>query len=310
MILTIVLVLLSTLLLVSGYFFTLACYRKNIFGNKQIGETPTLSGYQIEKMLDGKEWLDAQNVETVCYYARKSISLAAQLIRNKNSKKVAVLVHGYRAGTENFACIAKHYFDMGFSILLPDQRAHGNSEANFITFGYEESTDMFFWTRYIQHAFGSDVSIIFHGVSMGAATVAMMNELPLSKSIKGLIVDCGYTSATEIFEYILKKDFKVTKILAKPIIKTASLISEAIADFPFDECEPVKAVQQAKIPMLFIHGTEDKFVPCEMGVEMYETCSSDVKDLLLVEGAGHAMSYLTDSKAYEERLDAFLSKIM
>ncbi|MBO5178988.1 MAG: alpha/beta hydrolase [Clostridia bacterium] len=310
MIFTIGLLLLATLLVVSSYFFVLACCRKNIFGNKRIGESPILSGYQIEKMLDGKEWLDAQNVEKVHYYTRNELSLSAKLIRN-NSKKVAVLVHGYRSDSKSFACIARHYFeDLGYSVLLPDQRAHGESKGKFITFGSKECVDMFFWTRYIQQTFGNDVSIVFHGVSMGAATVAMMNELHLSKCIKGIVVDCGYTSAREIFQYILIKDFHIPKFLAKPVIKTASLISEAIADFPFDECEPIKAVQQAKIPMLFIHGTEDKFVPCEMGVQMYEACTSEHKDLLLVEGAGHAMSYLTDTVKYEKYLDEFLNKIM
>lgn len=296
---------------VSFYFFNLASYRKNIFRNKKIGETPTLSGCQFEKMLDAKEWLEAQKIETVHYYARKGNSLTARIIRNENSKNVAVLVHGYRADPKNFACIARHYFeDLGYSILLPDQRAHGDSDGKFITFGYEESTDMFFWSRYLQHAFGNDISIVYHGVSMGAATVAMMPEMHLPKCIKGLIADCGYTSATEIFQYILKKDFHIPHFLALPIIKMASLISEVIADFPFDECEPVEAVKKAKIPMLFIHGTEDKFVPWEMGAEMYNACGSNEKDLLLVDGAGHSMSYLTDTKLYEERLDAFLSKVM
>lgn len=312
MIFTIALVFLITLLLVSGYFFLFACYRKPLFGSKKIGETPNLTGYQMERLLDDIEWLEAQNIENVHYYARKGVSLSARLIRNKSSeKKVAVLVHGYRSTPQNFACIARHYFEeLGYALLIPDQRAHGESDGRFITFGYEESTDMFFWARYIQHTFGSDVAIVYHGVSMGAATVAMMPEMHLPKCIKGLIVDCGYTSATEIFEYILKKDFNVPKILAKPILKVASLISEVVADFPFEECDTVEAVKKAKIPMLFIHGTKDKFVPSEMSVEMYEACSSDVKDLLLVEGAGHAMSYLTDSKLYEERLDGFLSKVM
>ncbi|MBR4110228.1 MAG: alpha/beta hydrolase [Clostridia bacterium] len=311
MIITIALVFLITLLLVSGYFFLFACYRKPLFGSKKIGETPNLTGYQMERLLDDIEWLEAQNIETVHYYARKVVSLSARLIRNKNSKKIAVLVHGYRSTPQKFACIARHYFEeLGYSLLLPDQRAHGESDGRFITFGYEESTDMFFWARYIQHTFGSDVKIVYHGVSMGAATVAMMPEMHLPRCIKGLIVDCGYTSAKEIFQYILKKDFHIPKFLAIPVIKTVSLISETFADFPFDECEPVEAVKKAKIPMLFIHGKEDKFVPCEMGIEMYEACACNEKDLLLIEGAGHAVSHLTDSKTYEEGLDGFLSKVM
>lgn len=309
-----VLLILGALLLVSLFvtsfiFFRFAFDKKQPF-QKKIGESVPLTPQQQNLMLDSISWLQSQEKEEVYSYGRFGEHLVGQLIHNSTNEKFAILVHGYRSSTRNFACLAKHYFDMGFSILLPTQRAHGNSEGRYITFGYEESTDMFFWTRYIQHTFGSDVSIVFHGVSMGAATVAMMNELPLSKSIKGLVVDCGYTSATEIFQYILKKDFHIPNFLAKPVLKTASLISEIFAGFPFDECEPVEAVKKAKVPMLFIHGTEDKFVPCEMGIEMYGACTCDEKGLLLIEGAGHGMSYLTDSKLYEERLDGFLSKVM
>ena len=236
--------------------------------------------------------------------------MAARLIRNKNSKKVVVLVHGYRANPNDFGCLARHYFDNGFSILMPDLRAHGKSEGNFITFGYEESVDMFFWTRYLQHTFGCDVSIVYHGLSMGASAVAMMNELRLPTCIKGLIADCGYSSTLGILNYILKKDFHIPELFAKPIIKTSSVISDTVTGFAFEDCEPLEAVKLAHIPMLFIHGTEDKFVPCEMSSKMYEECNSKIKDLLLVEGAGHGMSYLADTKTYEERLDEFLSKIM
>ena len=311
MILTIVAILLLFWLILSFYFFELATSRKNIFGNKQIGEKVSLTGYQIERTLDGIDWLSSQNVEKVYYYGRKSVQLCAELILNNDSKKFIVLVHGYRSNpSHNFSYIVKKYYDMGFSILMPIQRAHEGSEGNHITFGYEESVDMFFWTRYLTGKFGKDISIAFHGVSMGAATVAMMNDLSLPSNIKALITDCGFSSAMGIFQYILMKDFKFPKFLAIPLLKTASFISEFIADFPFDDCVPLNAVKNAKIPMLFIHGTADKFVPCEMSKEMYEACGCEVKELALFEGAGHGMSYLTDTKTYEDRLEAFLSKVM
>ena len=311
MIFTTVALLLMLWLLVSLYFFKLATCRKNIFGTKQIGEIITPTSYQLDRMLDGISWLDTQNIETVHSYGRKVESLSGKLIVHENSKKFIVLVHGYRSNPEhNFSYIVQKYYDMGFSILMPIQRTHEGSDGKYITFGYHESTDMFFWSRYLTNRFGEDISIVFHGVSMGAATVVLMNELPLSKNIKGIIADCGFSSAMGIFSHILKKDFSFPKFLATPLLKTASFISEFIADFPFDDCEPLNAVKIAKVPMFFIHGTTDKFVPCEMSIEMYNACTSKIKDLLLIEGAGHGMSYLTNIKLYEERLESFLSKIL
>ena len=310
-ILTLIGILTLLLFLIGWYLFRLAICRKNIFGNKQIGESITPTSYQLERMLDGISWLDMQTVETVHSYSRKAESLSGKLILNPHSKNFVVLVHGYRSNPEhNFSYILQKYYNMGYSILMPIQRAHEGSDGKHITFGYHESTDMFFWTRYLTTRFGQDISIVFHGVSMGASTVAMMNELPLPKNIKCIIADCGYSSALGIFKYILKKDFGIPEFLTIPILKTASIISEFTADFPFDECEPIEAVKQAKVPMLFIHGTADKFVPCEMSLKMYEACSSEIKDLLLIEGAGHGMSYLTDTKTYENRLETFLVKVM
>lgn len=298
-------------LTISLYFFRLAICRRNIFGNKNIGEIITPTSQQLERMLDGISWLDEQIIETVHSHGRKGEHLNGKLILNENSKKFVVLVHGYRSNPEhNFSYIVQKYYDMGFSILMPTQRTHDNSDGKYITFGYEESVDMFFWSRYLTNRFGKTISIIFHGVSMGAATVTLLNELPISKNIKGIIADCGFSSAMEIFKYILMKDFKIPKFLVMPLLKTASFISEFVADFPFDECVPINAVKNAKVPMLFIHGTADKFVPCEMSKDMYDACNSQIKDLVLINGAGHGMSYLTDTKTYEKRLEAFLSEVM
>lgn len=299
------------LLSVSVYFFMLAICRRNIFGNKKIGETSIPTDEQMKKIDSIIEWLEAQNIENVYSYGRKAVTLKGQLIQHENSKKFIVLVHGYRSNPiHTFAYIIKKYYDMGFSILMPIQRAHEGSEGKFITFGYEEGLDMFFWTRYLTNRFGSNISIVFHGVSMGASTVAMMTGLNLPKNIKGIIADCGYSSTMEIFKYILMKDFHIPKLFTMPILKTASFISEFIANFPFDECEPVNEVKNAKVPMLFIHGTADKFVPYQMSVEMYEACASKIKELVLIEGASHGMSYLTDTPTCDKHIDAFFDKIL
>lgn len=310
----IIILLLIALALFFGiciFFFNFSVCRKRWYKNKKIGEKPIVSDEQAKKMLECIEWLELQKIENVRYYGRKSIFLTGQLIENHTSNKFVVLVHGYRsASIHNFANIIKKYYDMGFSILMPTQRAHGNSDGNFITFGYEEAVDMYFWSRYLSNRFGQNINIILHGISMGASTVLLLNELHIPWNIKGIVADCGYSSVISIFKHIMKKDFGIPNIFATPIIKTTSLISEFVADFPFDECNPIEAVKNATVPILFVHGTSDKFVPYEMSIEMYNACSSKIKELVLIEGAGHGMSHLTDTTTYEEHLDAFLSKII
>ncbi len=297
----------SVLFLVSLYFFYFAICRKH-FSKKKIGESAHFTPEQAKLVKEGEGWLANQKTKTLVLMDYFYDKMYAELLENKNSKKYIILVHGYRSNTiHNFAGIVKKYYDMGFSILMPDQRAHGRSDGNFITFGYNESIDMYNWGNYLIKLFGRDISIVYNGISMGATTLTMMSGMNLPPNVKGIIADCGFSSAYDIFKHILKKDFGLP---AFPILNIASVISDLVADFPFKECSAIEQVKKATVPMLFIHGTADVFVPHWMSIAVYNACNSKEKDLLLIGGAGHGMSYLTDTKTCEERIDTFLNKIL
>lgn len=70
------------------------------------------------------------------------------------------------------------------------------------------------------------------------------------------------------------------------------------------------ALAHCETPVLFIHGGDDRFVPCEMGRENYEHCAAENKKLLIVPGAGHGLSYMIDRKAYLDTLDAFIRSVL
>jgi fermentation-respiration switch protein FrsA (DUF1100 family) len=79
--------------------------------------------------------------------------------------------------------------------------------------------------------------------------------------------------------------------------------------FSFDDLEPVVSVKNSRVPMLFIHGAEDKLVPPYMVQDIYEACGSEYKDILVVESADHAQSYKVDKEQFEAKLDALLEAI-
>lgn len=307
--LVVVLLLVAFLLLLVGvYFFNFAASRKPWTTKKSIGEQVTFSKEQKKAFDDGVDWFFRQKVDRVSFTNPFGETFYADLIKNGDSKKFIVLIHGYRASClKNFAPILEKYYNMGFSILMPELPAHGQSYGKYITFGYMESADMLAWSYYLMKNFGGDISIVYNGVSMGATTAAMIAGERLTSNVKGIIVDCGYTSARDIFKYILKKDFHLP---AFPIVNVANLIANVVADFSFDDANALEAVKKATVPMIFFHGTQDKFVPYQMSIDMYNACTSELKELVLIEGAGHCMSYLTDTKTCDKKLDEFLNRIL
>lgn len=299
----------SLLFFTSLYFFNFAVCRKSFGTRKQIGEQTNFTHEQNLIFSKGIEWF-FQKADTKRLYFTNALgeTYYADLIPNGNSKKYIILVHGYRASAlKNFAPILEKYYNMGFSILMPELPAHGQSYGKYITFGYDESSIMLAWANWLILRLGPDISIVYNGVSMGAATVTMLSGKQLPKSVKGIIADCGYTSAIDIFKYILKKDFDLP---AFPIINIANVIACVLANFSFRECSSIEAVKNATVPMLFFHGKEDKFVPYQMSIDVYNACASEVKELVLIEGAGHCMSYLVDTKTCDEKIEEFLNKIL
>ena len=190
-----------------------------------------------------------------------------------------------------------------YDILLVDQRAHGQSEGKTISFGINERCDLLSWLQYVDARFGADeYRIILSGVSMGAATVLMAAELALPAAVKGIIADCGYTSPRAIIRKVMK-DAGLCPALLYPFVRLAARLA---GGFDLDEASAVESVRHCRVPVLIIHGEADGFVPCSMAREIYAACACD-KELLLVPGADHVMSYIVDTKRYEETVRRFIA---
>ncbi len=214
--------------------------------------------------------------------------------------------HGYRSsGLGEFECMAKFYHDKGYNVFLVDHQAAGESEGKYIGFGYHEYKDCLLWLDFMKKEFGSDIQIFLHGVSMGSATVMLMSgsgELP--ENVKFVVADCGYTSAYDEFVHNIK-NMHMPKF---PIMNVSNFFNKAISGYDFKDASPLEAVKNASVPMIFIHGGNDDFVPTYMVNELYDACASEHKELLIIDGAAHAESYPTDSASYEAIVNSFAEK--
>ncbi len=222
-------------------------------------------------------------------------------------KKAVICFHGYTGeGLSNHIAIADYFLKKGYAMLMPDARAHGESEGEYIGFGCLDRKDALSWVNWLIGKCGNDVAIMLHGTSMGGATVLMASGLDLPCQVKGIVSDCGFTSPKEVFTHVLNHMYHLP---AFPAIQGADLINKRLAGYGMDECNAKYEVQKAKVPILFIHGSSDTFVPVSMCHEIYEICASP-KRKLIVEGAAHAESYYKDMADYEKVLTEFAGEIM
>ena len=134
----------------------------------------------------------------------------------------------------------------------------------------------------------------------------MCSSLPLPPQVKGIVSDCGFTSAKEVFSHVLRSMYHIP---AFPMIQISDRINQKMAGYGLDECNAAREVRKAKVPILLIHGSADTFVPCSMCDEIYGNCAAP-KRKLIVEGAAHAESYYKDRKAYEKALDELIEEAM
>lgn len=222
-------------------------------------------------------------------------------------KKAVICFHGYTGeGLSNHIAIADYFLKKGYAMLMPDARAHGESEGEYIGFGCLDRRDALSWVNWLIEKCGNDVEILLHGTSMGGATVLMASGLDLPCQVKGIVSDCGFTSPKEVFTHVLNHMYHLP---AFPAIQGADLINKRLAGYGMDECNAKYEVQKAKVPILFIHGSSDTFVPVSMCHEIYKNCASP-KRKLIVEGAAHAESYYKDMADYEKALTEFAGEIM
>ncbi|GEM02218.1 hypothetical protein SAMN05421839_1171 [Halolactibacillus halophilus] len=254
-----------------------------------------------------KIWFQKVERNTLTIQSQDNLTLKAMLVEHeKANKKVAILAHGYSGTSKEMAPFAKLFYDLGFTIVLPDARGHGDSEGDYIGFGWPERHDYLAWIDSLINRYGQDTEIVLFGVSMGGATVLNVSGEILPDQVKAIVEDCGYSSVEKELSYQLKNLYKLPSY---PIIPMTSLLTKYKAGYSFTEASPVDQVKKSSTPTLFIHGDKDSFVPTDMAYELYQAAASD-KALYIVPGAEHAYSYVTDKDEYRRQVARFFSRYL
>ncbi len=260
------------------------------------------------RLTDGRRWLHSaaggSRAEHLFVTSHDGLCLSARLIQCESGVRergVLLMLHGYRSDPiHEFGSCAETFSKMGFVLCMPSQRAHGDSEGRHLSYGINERLDVCAWARLLAERYPS-MPIILFGVSMGASSVLMASSLELPESVVGVVADCGFTSPDEV----CKKVMHDMHLPTFPLYYTASLLVRARAGYFFTDASALDSVSSCRIPIMLVHGTDDAFVPYEMGVRLHEAAASPCL-FFSGKGAGHGESFLMHTEGYLHTFESFL----
>lgn len=216
--------------------------------------------------------------------------------------RVAVIAHGFSYSLYGSVKYAEIFRDLGFSCVLFDQRNHGKSGKAPTTMGYYESRDLAAVCRWARQRFGDDCLLGTHGESMGAATV--MLHAPTDPRLSFVIEDCEYGDLGDQLSHSMRASYHLPRW---PFLPLASLLSRLRGGVFFSAVRPARAVAQCspRLPMLFLHGAADDFVPTAMVHTNYDA-KRGKKALHIFDGSEHARSWFDHPQQYASVVKAFL----
>lgn len=238
--------------------------------------------------------------QVVTVTSHDGLQLTGHWFACKRAKRVVIAMHGWRSGwARDFGLLADFLRDNRCSVLYAEQRAQGNSEGAYMGFGMLERYDCLAWIRWVNETISPEIPVYLAGISMGATTVLMAAGLSLPENVRGIVADCGFTSARAIWEHVAKNNLHIPY---GPLRNAAvNGLCRRKLGVDADHCSTQQAMTDCAVPVMFIHGSADRFVPVEMTYENYRACAAP-KRLLIVDGACHGGSFLQDPDGYKGAL--------
>lgn len=235
------------------------------------------------------------------------LTLRGKYYEKEKGLPIEILFHGYRGSSEqDLSGAVYRCFRLNRNALIVDHRGSGRSDGHVITFGSKESRDCALWVDYVINNIDKDAKILITGISMGASTVMIASGMPLPDNVVGVLADCGYSSTKEIIQKVMR-DMKLPPWLMFPFVRLGGLL---FGGFDTNSLSPMKSMKNCRLPIIFFHGDNDRFVPCDMSKRLYDECISEHKRLVLTPDAGHGLCFSMDMDNYFREVEDFFEPFL
>lgn len=294
-IIAIAVVLIVLVNICASAFFSFTIFKKD--GWKKFEEYSY--GGQLK---DSSEWVSEKS-ERIEIENSEEKKLTALEIKNEHiSHSYIIICHQYGGSPEAMEEYAKHFYDLGFNIVLPYMRGHGESIYDNVSFGWEDYLDVSDWVRSIIKN-DKEARIALFGVSLGANAVTLAAAENLPENVRLVISDSCYTSMNDLLKEYVKNETRFSSVFATAII---SALSEDKIGSQFKNADTIAKLEDIELPIMFINGENDVVVPPLLSKRLYENCDAEGVEEVIIENGTHGRNLQADKESYWANIDMFV----
>ncbi len=276
-------------------FFSFAIFKKDgwkSFEKYSYGKEPESSS----------EWISEKSVEIQLENSEKK-NLTALEIKNEHiSHSYIIICHQYGASPYSMEEYAKHFYELGFNIILPVLRGHGESPYENISMGWKDYSDIVDWVNNIIEK-DENAKIALLGVSLGANAVTLAAAEDLPENVRLVISDSCYVSFEDLLKEYIKKETPFSSLF---VTELTCVFSESKVGVSLKDSDIIKDVRNIELPIMFINGENDSVVPPLISKRLYENCEAEGVEEVIIENGTHGRNLQADKEAYLANIDAFI----
>ena len=230
-------------------------------------------------------------------------------VENKKTNNIAVMVHGLGGTKYSMYSQGQGLYDLGFSLLIFDQRNSGKNLAKYSTFGVLESYDCLDYLEYAKKIVKKDGKILLYGESYGGASsiIAASRDDSL---IDYMILDCPVSDSNEFSDKVFEKIEKNQGVPVALMKFTGNIFLKTKLGFTLKEIDTRKWLENTKIncPVLIINSNSDKVTPYHMGEDIYKAINSDKKEIYTCKEIPHTKFAEKEPENFKNLISYFLKK--
>ncbi|MFC3038784.1 alpha/beta hydrolase [Virgibacillus xinjiangensis] len=292
----------------AGFYFYHLAIERNVKDFLAGNEDLEVSAEAMDVLLEGgwREWTSEQDFEHMELQTHDGLNLKGYYLEaDEPTDKTVIFAHGYLGRGTDMGLYGQYYHEeLGYNIFTADMRGHGQSEGDYIGFGWHDRLDYLAWIDQVIEKAGENTDIVLHGVSMGAATMLMTSGEDMPDNVKAVVADSPYTTVYDLFDYQLERMFHLPDV---PILPSTGMVTKMRAGYTLKEASALEQVEKAEVPILYIHGKDDTFVPTEMAEELHANTNSE-SELVLFEDSSHGEAFVIHQERYVDKLNEFLNE--